>query len=160
MTQLLRKSIFYCVILSTALLPSVTYAQSQKTDIRPNAKQVIGDDIVKLFEDQTHDGSYNFNSEGVARNDYIESHTADGRVSYSERNLESEGIWYVAGNNLCFVYEHEDMNGGCFRVYRINNCFYYYSSQLPQQEDELDRDYWTARSTLKGETPDCDPAIS
>jgi len=105
-TPLLRKSIFYCVILSTALLPSVTYAQSQKTDIRPNAKQVIGDDIVKLFEDQTHDGSYNFNSEGVARNDYIESHTADGRVTYSEGDLKADGIWYVAGNNLCFVYEH------------------------------------------------------
>jgi len=138
----------------------LSFAQSQKTDIRPNANQVLGEDIRQLFADQTHRGSYNFNNEGVARNGYVETHHADGRTFYNEGDLQSEGIWYVARDNLCFVYENEDMNGGCFRVYRIKNCFYYYSSQLPQRQDELDRDYWVARSTPKGETPDCDPAVS
>ncbi len=140
--------------------PHTAFGQSQKTDIRPNANQVIGEEIRELFAGQTHRGSYNFNNEGIARNDYIESHMPDGRTKYSEGELESDGIWYVARENLCFIYQNPDMNGGCFRVYRIKNCFYYYSSQLIQREDELDRDYWVARSTPKGETPDCDPAVS
>jgi len=142
------------------MTPNSAIAQSQKTDIRPNANQVIGEDIRELFAGQTHRGSYNFNSEGVARNGYIETHLPDGRTQYDEGDLKSEGIWYVAGENLCFIYKNESMNGGCFRVYRIKNCFYYYSSQRRQLNDELDRDYWTARSTPMGETPDCDPAIS
>ncbi|MEP1231031.1 MAG: hypothetical protein ABJG88_10185 [Litorimonas sp.] len=159
MNLLSLKLMFHTGILALLTWPSLAMAQSQKTDIRPNANQVLGDDIVKLFEGKTHHGSYNFNDEGVARNDYIETHKADGRSHYNEGDLKSDGIWYIGRDNLCFVYENEDMNGGCFRVYRINNCFYYYSSQVPQRDDELDRDYWTARSTLEGEIPDCDPVI-
>lgn len=152
--QLLKFSILISA-LGLYLNPLNAYAQSQKTDIRPNANQVIGEDIRQVFSGQTHDGSYNFNSAGIARSGYVESHTADGRVYYEEGDIKSEGVWYVAGENLCFLYKAEDMNGGCFRVYQVKNCYYYYSSELPQREDELDRDYWVARSTLKGETPNC-----
>jgi len=52
------------------------------------------------------------------------------------------------------------MPGGCFRVYRVQNCFYFYSDTLIEREDELDRDYWTARSVIKGDQPKCEAAIS
>ena len=44
------------------------------------------------------------------------------------------------------------MEGGCFRVYKVGNCFYYYNDQIPEFSGELDRDYWTARSVKKGRT--------
>lgn len=141
------------------MLPVTGTSQSQKTDIRPNANQLIGDEIRQIFSGQTHSGSYNFNSEGVARSGYIESHADDGRVFYEDGEVKSEGAWYVTHENLCFVYKNEALSGGCFRVYRIKNCFYYYSSNIPQRDNELGRDYWVARSTPKGETPNCDPAI-
>jgi len=157
--QVLSKPLIITTIAALSLTPVATMAQSQKTDIRPHANQVLGDEIKTIFSGQTHRGSYNFNSQGVARNGYTESHSPDGRTFYSEGDLESDGVWYVAGENLCFVYKNEGMNGGCFRVYRIQNCFYYYSSNIPQRQDELDRDYWVARSTPKGETPDCEPTV-
>ena len=90
----------------------------------------MGDEIKTIFSGQTHRGSYNFNSQGVARNGYTESHSPDGRVFYDEGELKAHGSWYVANDSLCFLYENENMNGGCFRVYRIQNCFYYYSNRL------------------------------
>lgn len=153
--QRLLKPIILAVIIWGGILPFKANAQSQKTDIRPNASQVIGEDIWAIFSGKTHDGSYNFNSAGIARSGYTEFHTADGRVYYEEEDIKSEGVWYVSGQNLCFVYKDEDMNGGCFRVYQVKNCYYYYSSELPQREDELDRDYWVARSTIAGDVPNC-----
>ena len=154
-----HKPLAVAALAASLLLPSISFAQSQKTDIRPNANQVMGDEIKTIFSGQTHRGSYNFNSQGVARNGYTESHSPDGRVFYDEGKLKANGSWYVANDSLCFLYENESMNGGCFRVYRIQNCFYYYSNQIPRRNDELDRDYWTARSTPKGETPNCEPPL-
>ena len=73
--HLLRALVFTGCSLLT--LPSIASAQSQKTDIRPHANQVLKEGIINAFEDKTHHGSYNFNSNGLARNNYVETHKAD-----------------------------------------------------------------------------------
>lgn len=141
-------------------VPVLASAQNQQTDIRPQALRLTGDDLRAQFEGITHNGAYNFTFEGRGLNNYSEMHYPDGRVVYQEDDLKAEGVWFINRNNVCFVYENSAMTGGCFRVYKVANCYYYYSDQIREMEGELDRDYWTARSVHKGQAPECDSAIS
>lgn len=135
-------------------------AQSQSTDIRPHASRMMDIDLKASFTGQTHSGAYNFTSKGEPTKFYEERHNKDGSVAYSEGSSDEVGIWRVIKNKLCYLYDSDQMSGGCFRVYRVTNCYYFYSDRLIEREDELDRDYWTARSTIKGEPPECDAALS
>ena len=156
---IVNRLIFSLAALGLLLAPAAVQAQSQKTDIRPLANQVTGDDITTYFSGVTHDGAYNFTREGTARGFYTETHTPNGSTLYREGELLSKGIWFIKNDTLCYAYENQRMSGGCFRVYRIKNCFYFYSDRMPRRDDELDRDYWIARSTLKGETPQCEAGM-
>lgn len=135
-------------------------AQNQQTDIRPQAQRVVGEELRAQFEGKVHKGAYNFTFEGRGLNNYSEMHYPDGRVVYQEDEVKAEGVWFINRDNVCFVYEKSAMTGGCFRVYKVANCYYYYSDQIRETEGELDRDYWTARSVLEGQSPECDAAIS
>lgn len=148
------------VICMAIVLNDRAAAQSQKTDIRPHANLMMGDELLMAFEGVTHEGAYNFTDAGDPRRFYTETTHAMGRTSYSEKGLEAEGDWSVKNNTLCFRYDSADMTGGCFRVYRVGNCYYYYSDSLLMRRDELDRDYWTARSVRAGEAPSCEPGVS
>lgn len=150
----LLKSILMGLMVTS--LGGPVFAQSQKTDIRPNAKQITGDKLRSQFSGVTHKGAYNFTDDGKPQRFYIETHSPNGEVVYDEGFGREKGIWFIKGHKLCFDYESDYMPGGCFRVYGVKNCFYYYVDRIPKREDELDRDYWTARSVKAGETPACD----
>jgi len=145
-----------------ALMPAIGNAQSQKTDIRPNANRLIGETLRATFMGQTHSGAYNFTEKGEPTRFYEEIHGKDGRVIYSEVGVTQgdPGAWLLLKDTVCYLYDNAEMPGGCFRVYRVQNCFYFYSDTLIEREDELDRDYWTARSVIKGDQPKCEAAIS
>jgi len=145
------------VLFSVSTLAS---AQSQKTDIRPDANRLLGDELRQSFAGITHSGAYNFTEKGEPTRFYTESHKADGRISYTEEGRTDAGTWLIIKDTICYLYDAGDMPGGCFRVYRVENCYYFYSDQLIERQDELDRDYWTARSVHKGEQPKCEAAIS
>lgn len=151
------------MMLSAALLlalPASAAAQTQKLDIRPYAKRVTGKALRESFSGKTHDGAYNFNAEGQSRYSYLETHAPNGDVVYNENGRPEAGLWDIYDETLCYAYVSKAMNGGCFRVYRIANCFYFYASTLPEREDEAGRDYWTARSVIDGETPECEAVFS
>ncbi len=156
------KAVLAALLLATALLarPSIAMAQSQKTDIRPNANRVIGDDLRAAFKGNTHSGAYNFTEKGQPTRFYEEFHGENGRVNYKEGKLAEPGAWLIYKDTLCYIYDTSDMPGGCFRVYSVANCYYFYSDRLIERENELDRDYWTARSVIKGEQPKCEAAVS
>jgi len=69
------------VLFSVSTLAS---AQSQKTDIRPDANRLLGDELRQSFAGITHSGAYNFTEKGEPTRFYTESHKADGRISYTE----------------------------------------------------------------------------
>lgn len=148
-----------CVLVLCAV-PVAAAAQSQKTDIRPHANRVVGEELRAEFEGITHDGAYNFTTEGDPRRFYTETTHAGGRATYSDPTGVSHGDWQVDNDLLCFAYDQDSLTGGCFRVYKVGNCFYYYSDSVVFTRDELDREYWTARSVKAGEEPSCDPGIS
>lgn len=140
--------------LAPLLLPVPALAQSQTFDIRPYAERVTGEALRGAFEGVTHDGAYNFTERGQAQRTYSELHKGDGTVAYSEDGRTHAGEWAVRGDTICYSYP--DMNGGCFRVWRVRNCYYYYSDRIPETSDEIDRDYWTARSVRQGEGATCE----
>jgi len=144
----------------TILMSSTAFAQNQQTDVRPQAQRVMGEDLLDAFKGITHEGAYNFTREGTGTQFYTETHHDDGRTTYIEAGLKADGVWIIQRDDLCFIYKNQDMTGGCFRVYQVGNCYYYYSRNIPQREDELDRDYWTARSVAEGETPTCEAVFS
>jgi len=141
-------------------LPTISHAQSQKTDIRPNANRLLGDNLRTSFKGKTHSGAYNFTEKGQPTRFYEETHQDNGRISYTENGRNDPGTWLILQDTLCYLYDASDMPGGCFRVYRVENCYYFYSDQNVKRQDELDRDYWTARSVHKGEQPQCEASIS
>lgn len=149
-----------CLFLAAVSIPVLAIAQSQTTDIRPNANRVMGEDLVAAYKGVTHDGAYNFSRDGEPRRFYIETTGEDGRTSYRENGLQETGDWFIKQDALCFTYDASSMSGGCFRVYNVGNCYYYYSDTIVLRSDELDQDYWTARSVKKGEAPNCEPGLS
>ena len=146
--------------ISAIAVSPTAYAQSQSTDIRPHASRMMDIDLKASFTGQTHSGAYNFTAKGEPTRFYEERHNKNGSVAYSEGDGDEFGIWRVIKNKLCYLYDSNEMPGGCFRVYRVANCYYFYSDSLIEREDELDHDYWTARSTIKGEPPKCEATLS
>jgi len=155
-----RRNDLIPIIAALGLCSPLAFGQSQSLDIRPYAKRIVGDDLKSHFDGKTHAGAYNFSLAGEARDFYTERHNKDGTVFYKEGNVSTNGRWGVFGDILCYYYTNAEFNGGCFRVYQVENCYYFYSDSLPDNPDEIDGDFWTARSTLKGERQKCEAAIS
>jgi len=146
-----------CLSLSLSLTAA---AQTQDTDIRPDANQLLGDEIKTTFSNVTMDGAYNFGRNGKAQSFYIEKHNPDGTLTYEEDGQVDPGRWFVRKDALCFMYPSNRLSGGCFRVYQVKNCYYFYSTSRRQVAGENGRPYWTARAVKKGERAGCEKAIS
>jgi len=131
--------------LACLALPVIAFAQTQDTDIRPLANQLLKDEIGR---------------NGKAQSFYVETHNPDGTVEYTEDGNTEPGRWFTRRNSVCFTYPSSKMSGGCFRVYQIKNCYYFYSDTIPLTSDEIDRDYWTARAVPMGEQPKCEAGVS
>lgn len=142
------------------LTSTTALAQSQDTDVRAKASRVTGEALIEAFSGVTHKGAYNFSAQGRASNFYTETHLKDGPVKYSEGGQAHDGDWAIFRDSLCYSYDEADMPGGCFRVYKIGTCYYFYSASIREMRDELDRDYWTARSVQDGDEPTCEAVFS
>ncbi len=147
-------------MIAVLAFPVSAFAQTQDTDIRPNASQLSADQIKTVFSDTTMDGAYNFGRNGRAQSFYTETHHPNGTLSYKEDGDVEPGRWFVRQDQLCFMYPSNQLAGGCFRVYQVKNCYYFYSAARRQAEFELGEDYWIARSVKMGERPACEKAIS
>lgn len=151
--------LFICVSLCWT---EAATAQSQTYDVRPDAVQVTGEALQQNFKGLTHEGAYNFDSLGRPGVRFTERHYADGRILYVENGESFKGRWTVTPlDTICYSYEEKMVGGGgCFRVYQLGSCYYFYSSYFVAREDEIDQDYWTARSVKKGERATCEDMIS
>ena len=147
------------LMLSCGLAFTAT-AQTQDTDIRANADQLSAQEIKTIFSDAEMDGAYNFGRNGKAQSFYKEIHKPDGTLTYEEDGQIEPGRWFVRKDALCFMYPSNQLAGGCFRVYRVKNCYYFYSTSRRQVPGENGRPYWTARAVKKGERAGCERAVS
>ena len=140
-------------------LTATATAQTQDTDIRPNADQLKSDQIKAVFSGAKMDGAYNFGRNGRAQSFYRENHNPDGTLTYEENGVVDPGRWFVRKDALCFTYPSNRLAGGCFRVYQIKNCYYFYSTSRQQVAGENGQPYWTARAVKQGERAGCEKAI-
>lgn len=135
-------------------------AQTQDTDIRENADQLTAKQIRNIFSGTKMDGAYNFGRNGKAQSFYKEMHNHDGTLVYEEDGSVEPGRWFIRKDALCFMYPSNQLGGGCFRVYQVKNCYYFYTTSRRQVAGENGRPYWTARSVVQGERAGCERAIS
>ena len=143
-----------------AQLTPASFAQSQDYDVRPEAARLMGDALQSSFTGMTHTGAYNFNPRGEPGNRYTEWHSEDGAIIYREGKLLAKGRWAVRNDMICYDYDSNILGSGCFRVYKLGSCHYFYSSSLLARKDALSTDYWTARSVHKGQRATCEDMIS
>jgi len=141
-------------------LAGAASAQTQDTDIRPNADQLTADQIKTIFSDADMSGAYNFGRNGKAQSFYREKHNPDGTLTYEEDGRVEPGRWFVRNDAICFTYPSNQLAGGCFRVYQVKNCYYFYSTSRRQMPSENGQPYWTARAVKQGERAGCERAIS
>ena len=161
--MIFRAAILASSLVLTALHSAPLQAQSQDVDIRGDAKQLTGTALLSAYRGVTHKGTYAFTRDGTGTAHYTETTHADGRVEYKEGDLIAHGAWVPSHDSLCFHYKSDDMGGGCFHVWQIGNCYYYYATYLHSFGSgntlESPDTFWTARSVKSGDTPDCDPDI-
>jgi len=157
-----RLTSFFFMILTGLALTGAASAQSHDYDVRPDAAQITGDALEEVFKGITHEGAYNFDTQGRPGIRFTERHFADGRIIYTENGESFKGRWAVTpGDTICYSYEEKMQGGGgCFRVYQLGNCYYFYSSYYIAREDEVNQDYWTARTVTKGKRATCEDMIS
>ena len=148
------------LLIASLSLSAPVMAQSQSIDIRPKAKRIKGDALLSEFMGVTHKGAYNFSEDGEPGRYFTEVHHEDSRTTYQENENRTPGVWMIMSNQICYQYRSADMSGGCFRVYKVGNCFYYYNGSIPETSSEINRDYWTARTVKKGETANCEPVTT
>ena len=151
---------FLLPLLLTVGLSSAVHAQSQDTDIRPNADQLTAKQIMKTFSKATMDVAHNFGRNWKAQSFYKEIHNPDGTLTYEEDGKVDPGRWFVRKDTLCFTYPSNKLAGGCFRVYQVKNCYYFYSASRRQVAGENGQPYWIARAVKEGERAGCEKAIS
>lgn len=114
------------------------------------------EELRKAFKGRTHEGFYRFERDEIPTTRFTETTRSDGRVKHVQGEETLTGTWEIEGDQICFQYEDVWKNTYCFDIYRVGTCYYHYirtSNGIPVNR-------WTARSTPKGEVPDCDIAIS
>ena len=92
---------------------------------------------------------------------WAENFNADGSSQYVQDGELTSGKMHFEGKRLCFVYDPQDMIGGCFEIWpRGKNCFDFYArpdSGLPAGlDDKRFGRGWDARAWIDGEPATCE----
>ena len=125
--------------LTLALLTSTAHAQyddasqSILAGWEPDLAQlelIPGEDIADAYADKTVKAIYALEWHNAGRR-FVETHTEDGRVDYTEGDFASLGRWYVKDDLMCFEYDEEPGREHCFTKFRYGNCLVTYPSGVP-----------------------------
>lgn len=160
-TVMLRCVLFIVMALAFA---APAWGQSPDYDVRPQSQKLSTEQLATAFTGVTHQGAYNFDAEGNPGNRYTEWHADDGTILYREDSFVAKGGWTVIDGRICYRYDSVAISGGCFDVYQLGQCYYFYSARLTRNNARLPSgeewgDYWTARSVPKGGRATCEDLI-
>lgn len=148
------------IVAATAVLSICALADTSVEpaphDFMINNAPLKADELRAAFKGQTHVGSYRFEREKLSTYTFSETTFTDGRVEHRQGDEVLAGNWEISGDQICFTYENVWYSNLCFSMYRNGNCYYHYL----MTEGGRTMRVWTARSSLKGERPNCEPNIS
>lgn len=135
-------------------------AHYQAIDVRINNNPLTAEALTIAFKDQIHNGAYEFNRKGIPGKRFVEATAADGSLVHIQGLRVDTGHWVITErsgqDHICYEYLTDPEFGSCFNIYPVGNCFYHY----PLRDTGRESAYWTARTVIKGERPDCELQIS
>ncbi|WP_409433854.1 hypothetical protein ACJ3XI_04930 [Litorimonas sp. RW-G-Af-16] len=148
----------WCSFIFIGLLASPAAAQDDMMEIPDAATStpLSEDELTRVFTDQTHRGTYNFQRKDVNTFSFTERTTKDGRTRHVHGDKVDTGDWRIGGDLICFNYETAVNFGACFHIYQQGNCYYHYV--LDRNAPNGGR--FTARTVIAGERPSCEPSMS
>lgn len=153
----LRYLALFCVFSVLATAHSVS-AQDATFPLYPDVdKESALDetDLKAVFSGQTHVGSYNFLSRNIQTYSFEETTQTDGRTVHTQGTRVDTGDWTIKSDRICYDYDDPALQAACFRIYQRGNCYYHYQVSMMGQSVYG----FTARTVIKGETPDCEPSF-
>lgn len=117
--------------------------------------------VQAAFSGQTHRGTYQFRQKHIDSFAFTETTFADGRVRHVQKSSKQgervdTGNWEMEGERICFDYDTPGLRRACFKIYQRGNCFYHYQVSVQGQRVRG----FTARTYIKGETPNCEPSLA
>lgn len=139
-------------------LSSVSYISAQTPqpakphDFMIDNTPLSSDELSAAFKGRTHLGYYRFERDTVSTTRFTETTTSDGRVTHVQGDETLTGTWKIKSDQICYQYDDVWPNVYCFDIYQVGTCYYHYI----RTRNETPVNRWTARSTPKGEVPDCD----
>lgn len=147
----------FAILLLALLLPAQALAMGPDENF-PDVLEdtpLTGEELLKVFSGQTHNGSYSFLNRDITTFAFTETTRADGSVRHVQQEQVDTGRWTVTGNVICYDYDDPDLLQACFNIYARGNCYYHY------QVSVLGRTQFgfTARSIIAGDTPNCEPSL-
>ena len=113
------------------------------------------DQLIAVFKGQTHTGTYNFLNRDITSFAFEEETAADGSIRHVQQHRVDTGQWTIEGNVICYDYDDPELRQACFNIYARGNCYYHHQVSVQGQA----RFGFTARSVIKGETPNCEPSL-
>ncbi len=113
-------------------------------------------ELLAAFDGATHDGVYRFEREEVGLLGFRETTFKDRRVRHKQGAEIITGTWTIKQDRMCYLYDEAWTRELCFDMYRVGNCYFH----VLRSEGGRKMNLWTARSSLTGETPNCEPSIS
>lgn len=138
-------------------------AQSQVNMPDPEYDAALSEaELTTAFKGQTHRGTYNFKRVNFRTFGFEETTQNDGGVKHVQDGHTDTGRYTIKDELLCFTYDPNERgefaryNPICFNIYRRGNCYYHYQRSVNNRPVSG----FTARSVIKGESPDCAPQIS
>ena len=152
---------FISLVLFLGALSGFAYSAADDT-APPKYDFMIGNtplqsgELRAAFLGQTHVGFYRFDSANIPTRSFSETTFKNGRVEHTQGGEVLTGQWVIRKNQICYTYDNVWQSQLCFDMYRVGNCYYHYLATQGPRPMKL----WTARSSLKGESPDCEPSIA
>jgi len=160
------------LVLITALLavPALAAAQSGVLEPAPDenqlesgaddlwniipdkAQRLSGDQLDLAFSGITHRGQYRFTREAVNTFAFTEITRKDGTLTHRQGREVLNGIWNIAGDQICYTYDKIWTYPVCFNIYKSGTCYYH----LQRSADGRPVYGVTARTTPSTQEPDCD----
>jgi len=124
------------------------------------AQNLNSDGLQSVFSGKTHLGTYSFLRGDINTYAFAETTFADGRIRHVQKTREKEiidaGDWDIYDDKICYDYDDARLRQACFKIYVVGNCYYHYQVSV----QGVPASGFTARSVIKGERPDCEPAIA
>ena len=113
-------------------------------------------ELIAVFHGRTHKGSYNFKRKNIDTFAFEETTDTDVTIHHQQGKRIDTGRWKINDTYICYAYDDQSLRPACFEIYQRGNCYYHYQKMVFSQSIEG----FTARSVIKGDTPDCEPHIS